>query len=169
MKQDVENVIKSHTELNSDEYFMQEALKEANLAYLENEVPVGCVVVRNKTIIARSHNTRDKEEDIFGHAEIKALKEASNQVGSWILDDVSVYVTLEPCFMCAGALLQARVKKIVFAASEPKHGAIGSITNIFELPNINHHPEIIKGINEIEASTLLKQFFKDLREKRKSK
>ena len=112
---------------------------------------------------------KDKEEDIFGHAEIKALKEASSKVGSWILDDVSVYVTLEPCFMCAGALLQARVKKIVFAASEPKHGAIGSITNIFELPNINHHPEIIKGINEIEASTLLKQFFKDLREKRKSK
>lgn len=154
----------------NDEYYMKEALKEASKAAKINEVPVGCVIVRNDEIIARSHNTRHNKKSVFDHAEIIAIKKASKKLDTWILDDVTLYVTLEPCLMCAGTIIQSRIKKVVFAASEPKHGACGSIINVFdnEKYKFNHKVEIIPNILEEESKKLLKDFFQNLRNTKKS-
>lgn len=152
----------------NDEFFMKEALKEATKAAKQDEVPVGCVIVKDGEIIAKSHNIRHKSKSVFDHAEISAIKKASKKLNSWILDDVTIYVTLEPCLMCAGAIIQARIKRLVYATNEPKHGACGSILDVFnrEKYQFNHQVEITKGVLEEESKQLLKSFFKELRIKK---
>ena len=153
--------------MNNNEY-MSIALEEARLAALENEVPVGCVIVKDNEIIARTHNTRHKNKSAINHAEIMAIDIACKKLNSWQLDGCTLYVTLEPCIMCAGAILQARIKKVVFAAKEPKFGACGSILNIFDNfeYKFNHEVEVIEGVLEEEAKQLLKDFFKNLRKEK---
>lgn len=153
--------------MNNNDY-MSIALEEARLAALENEVPVGCVIVKDNEIIARTHNTRQKNKSAINHAEIMAIDIACKKLNSWQLDGCTLYVTLEPCIMCAGAILQARIKKVVYAAKEPKFGACGSILNIFNNfeYKFNHEVEVIEGVLEEEAKQLLKDFFKNLRKEK---
>ncbi len=151
---------------NNPEYFMTLALKEAKKAYAKGEIPVGCVITYQGDVIAKAHNTRVAEQSILGHAEINAIKKANKKLNSWMLDDCTLYVTLEPCLMCAGAILQSRIKKVYFAASEPKHGALGSVTNVLANNKFNHQVEIESGLLENISSELLKTFFKELRLKK---
>lgn len=150
----------------NDEYYMQLALKEAKKAYAKNEVPVGCVIVIDDKIIAKSHNTRHNKKSVFDHAEIIAIKKANKALDAWMLDNATIYVTLEPCLMCAGAILQSRIKRVCFAASEPKFGALGSVLNVFENNPFCHKVEVVKGVLEEESRTLIKSFFKELRSKK---
>ena len=164
-------LIKHMMNNNDDFYYMNEALKEAYKAYKADEVPVGCVIVHNGKIIARAHNKRQKKHDVFGHAEIVAIKKATKRLHSWILDEATMYVTLEPCPMCAGAIIQSRIKEVVYGASDPKGGCVGTCTNLFEVSEFNHHPIYRRGILESECSDLLKHFFKkkrDMKKKQKS-
>ena len=172
MKQDVDSVIKFHIRImqNKDEhiYYMEEALKEAKKAYKKGEVPVGCVIVYNNEIIAKAHNTRHKNKSALDHAEILAIKKANKLLNSWMLDNATIYITLEPCLMCAGAIFQSRIKRVVFAAREPKFGAFGSILDVSsDIYKFNHKVEVIRGIKEEEASNMLKSFFKEIRTKNK--
>ena len=160
-------LIKHMMNNNDDFYYMNEALKEAYKAYRADEVPVWCVFVHNWKIIARAHNKRQKKHDVFGHAEIVAIKKATKRLHSWILDEATMYVTLEPCLMCAGSILQSRIKKLVYATCEQKFGVIESKMQIFNNQSIfNHSVEVVSGIFKLEASELLKEYFK---QKRKSK
>ena len=156
-------------ENNLDIFFMKEALKEAKKAYLKEEVPVGCVIVYNNEIIARAHNTRHKNKSALDHAEILAIKKANKKLNAWMLDNATIYVTLEPCLMCAGAIFQSRIKRVVYAASEPKFGSFGSIIDVSNpIYKFNHKVELTKGILESDASLLLKSFFKEIRSKKQS-
>lgn len=172
MKLDVDSVIKyliKIMENNQYIFFMKEALKEAKKAYKKEEVPVGCVIVYNNEIIARAHNTRHKNKSVLDHAEILAIKKANKKLNTWMLDEAVLYVTLEPCLMCAGAIFQSRIKKVVYAAKEPKFGAFGSILDLSNpLYKFNHKVELVSGVLEDESSTLLKTFFKEIRQKKQS-
>ena len=167
MKQDADIVIKCQEMINRDIYFMKEALKEAKKAFNKNEIPVGCVIVLDDQIIARGHNLRQTKKSVLGHAEIIAIQKANKKLDSWILENCTMYVTLEPCSMCAGAILQSRIKRLVFGSYEPKHGACGSIINILDNNEFNHQVEITSNVLENESSTLLKNFFQILRQKHK--
>lgn len=147
----------------NDEYYMREALKEAALADAENEVPVGAVIVRDGEIVGRGHNGREGDKNALAHAEIVAIDEACKKVQGWRLWDCDLYVTLEPCPMCAGAIINARIKNVYFGAWDPKAGCFGSLINFNDLP-FNHKPEIISGVLEEECSTILSEHFKRLRE-----
>ena len=149
--------------MDKDIKYMMEALKEAELAKLEDEVPIGCVIVKDDKIIARSHNQRDKSHNPLGHAETLAIKEASEVLGDWQLVDCELYVTIEPCIMCSGAIIQSRIKRVVYGAPDIKGGAFGSSINILEASNINHHPEVVKGVLENECSSIIKNYFKSKR------
>ena len=149
--------------MDKDIEFMKEALKEAELARLEDEVPIGCVVVKDDQIIARGHNQRDKSHNPLGHAETLAIKTASEIVNDWQLVDCTLYVTIEPCIMCSGAIIQSRVKRVVYGAPDIKGGAFGSSINILEASNINHRPEVTKGILEEECASIIKNYFKSKR------
>lgn len=151
--------------MEKDEKFMKIALKEANKSFQLDEVPVGVVIVKDDKIIARGHNLRETKQDPTGHAEIIAIKKASKKLKSWRLIDCTMYVTLEPCSMCAGAIMWSRIKRVVYGAKDIKGGAIGSSFNLFEQKGINHKPEVTSGVLEDEASTLLKNFFKLKRQK----
>ncbi len=147
-----------------DIYYMNIALKEAKKSYDMDEVPVGCIIVKDDKIIARAHNTRQHTKNVFNHAEVIAINKASKKLNSWILEDATLYVTLEPCLMCSGAIFQSRIKKVVFATFEPKFGCMGSIINVFDDNNkFNHKVEIVKGILQEESSKLLKDYFKQKR------
>ena len=152
----------------NDEYYMNLALEEARLAYNEEEVPVGCIIVKDGEILARTHNTRHKVKSALNHAEINAIDIACKKIDSWILEGATLYVTLEPCIMCAGAIIQARIKKVVYAATEPKFGAAESVLNIFNHLEykINHEVEVVSGILKEESTDLIKSFFKELRNKK---
>jgi tRNA(adenine34) deaminase len=152
-----------HQMKNRDEHFMQIALKEAKKAYDQGEVPVGCIIVAGDEIIARAHNTRQNNHDPLGHAEVKAIQKAAKKRNAWILDDCELYVTLEPCLMCAGVILQSRIKRVVFGAFEPKFGVLGSTINIYEAATFNHQVEVKSGVLEEKCSSLMKNFFKELR------
>ncbi len=143
--------------------FMAEALAEARKAAARGEVPIGAVIVRGEEIIARGHNLREKDQDPTAHAEIIALKEASEKLGSWRLEDCEIFVTLEPCPMCAGALLQARIKKLVYGAKDPKAGAIVSLLQLYAVEGFNHKIEVTAGVEAEEAARLLREFFRRLR------
>lgn len=148
---------------NTKEMYMKYAIKEALKAKKKNEVPIGAVVVCNGEIISKAHNLREKTQDATTHAEILAIKKACKKIGSWRLENCDIYVTLEPCPMCAGAILQSRIRKVYFGCYDPKAGAAGSLINILENDYFNHHTECEGNILKDECSTLLKDFFKELR------
>ena len=147
-----------------DEKYMLEAIKEAKKARDLNEVPVGAVIVKDNKIIARGHNLRETKNDPTMHAEIVAIRKACKKEKSWRLVGCTMYVTIEPCSMCAGTILWSRLDKIVYGAKDPKGGAIESSLRLFESPNINHHPEIVSGILKEECSNIIKTFFKNKRQ-----
>jgi len=142
-----------------DEYYMRLALREADLAVGHDDVPIGCVVVRGAEVIAAARNERELRGDPTAHAEILALREASRHVGGWRLLDTVLYVTLEPCAMCAGAVVLARVPRVVYAAPDPKAGAAGSVLDVLGEPRLNHRPDVSGGLLADEASEMLRQFF----------
>lgn len=143
-----------------NELFMKKALEEAQKAFEKDEVPVGAVIVRNNEIIAAAHNCREIYKDATAHAEMLAIKKACEALGGWRLIDCDIYVTLEPCAMCSGAILQARLERLFIGAMDPKGGAAGSVLNLFENYHFNHRTEVVKGILEAECSQILKDFFK---------
>ena len=146
-----------------DLYYMDEALKLAREAAAEGEVPVGCVIVRGDEIVGRGRNRRETDKTALGHAEIEAIAEACKTLGGWRLWECTLYVTLEPCPMCAGAIINARIPRVVFGASDAKCGACGSVCDLFSMA-FNHHPQVEKGIREAESNALLTAFFKNLRD-----
>lgn len=153
--------------LTIDEKYMKAAIKEAKKAYALDEVPIGCVIVQNEKIIARGYNRRNTEGNTLAHAELSAIKKASKKTGDWRLEDCTMYVTLEPCQMCAGAIVQSRMKKVVIASMNSKAGCAGSVINLLQMAEFNHQVEIEKGVLQEECSELLSQFFKELRDKKK--
>ena len=150
-------------DMSKDVKYMQLAIKEAQKAELIDEVPIGCVIVKDDKIIARGFNHRENKRMVISHAEIEAINKANKKLGAWRLEDCDIYITLEPCIMCAGAIIQARCKRVVYGAKDYKGGAFGSSINILEAQNINHHPEVIGGILEQECSTILSNYFKKKR------
>ena len=146
---------------------MKEALKEAGKAYKKMEIPVGAVIVKNGEIIARAHNIKETQKDTTKHAEILAIQRASRRLKAWRLEDCEMYVTLEPCTMCAGALINSRIKKVYIGTKDPKTGACGSILNIFKDFTFNHAIEYEIGVMQEECEKILKDFFKELRELKK--
>lgn len=145
--------------------FMREAIKEAKKAELIDEVPIGCVIVRDDKVIARGHNVRETKKTPLGHAEIIAIDKASKKLDKWRLEDCDIYVTIEPCIMCAGAIIQSRIRNVYYGAKDLKGGAFGSSIDVLEANNINHHPNVVSGILEEECSNIISQYFKRKREK----
>lgn len=143
--------------------YMKEALKQAKKAYALGEVPIGCVIVHNGKIIGRGYNRRNTDKNTLAHAEITAINKASRKIGDWRLEDCTLYVTLEPCQMCAGAIVQARIPEVVMGSMNPKAGCGGSVLNILEMPQFNHQVVVTRGIMEKECSEMLTTFFKELR------
>lgn len=153
---------------SSDEKYMREAIRQAKKAYALGEVPIGCVIVHEGKIIGRGYNRRNTDKNTLSHAEITAIRKASRVIGDWRLEECTLYVTLEPCQMCAGAIVQARIPKVVMACMNPKAGCAGSILNILDMPQFNHQVEAVRGVLEEECSQMLKTFFKELRVRNKS-
>ena len=154
-------------DLQSDHYFMGEALREAGKAYSREEVPIGAVVVRAGRVIARAYNQVELLKDATAHAEMLALTMAEEAVGDWRLTECTLYVTKEPCPMCAGAIVHTRVARVVFGVADPKGGAAGGIINLLQFPTLNHRSEITGGVREKECRELLKTFFAEQRAARK--
>lgn len=154
-------------DLQSDHYFMGEALRQAARAYQSEEVPVGAVVVRAGRIIARSHNQVELLKDATAHAEMLVITQAESFVGDWRLSDCTLYVTKEPCAMCAGAMVHVRLARIVFGAADPKMGAAGGVLNLLQFPSANHRCDITPGVREAECRSLLQGFFVEQRAKRR--
>ena len=151
-----------------DQMFMDAALELARQAMADGEVPVGCVIVRGDEIVGRGRNRRETEKTALGHAEIEAIADACRKLGGWRLWECTLYVTLEPCPMCAGAIINARIPRVVFGASDSKCGACGSVCDLFSM-EFNHHPQVEKGIRESEAGELLTEFFQNLRQELRSR
>lgn len=147
--------------------FMKEALKEAKKAYNKDEVPVGAVIVKDEKIIARAHNIKELKKDTTKHAEIIAIQKASKKLDTWRLEGCTLYVTLEPCVMCTGAIIQSRLDKVVIGTMDEKTGACGSVLNILEEYKFNHVVEVKKGIMEEECRKIIQTFFKELRQRKK--
>ncbi len=154
-------------DLQSDHYFMGEALRQATRAYEAEETPIGAVVVREGRIIARAYNQVELLKDATAHAEMLAVTQAENVVGDWRLTDCTLYVTKEPCPMCAGAIVHVRLARVVFGVGDPKGGAAGGIMNLLQWPSLNHKAEITRGVRENECRALLQSFFAEQREKKK--
>lgn len=150
-----------------DEKYMKEALKQAKKAGKLMEVPIGCVIVHDGRIIGRGYNRRNTDKTTLGHAEITAIKKASKAIGDWRLEECTIYITLEPCQMCAGAIVQARIPRVVIGSMNPKAGCGGSILNILEMPQFNHVCSVTRGVLSEQCSNLLTTFFKALRESKK--
>ena len=149
------------------EKFMKEAIKQAKKAYELGEVPIGCVIVHEGKIIGRGYNRRNTDKNTLAHAEITAINKASKIIGDWRLEECTLYVTLEPCQMCAGAIVQARIPEVVMGCMNPKAGCAGSILNILEMPAFNHQVAVTRGVLEQECSDMLKSFFAELRVRNK--
>ncbi len=149
--------------MDKDEKYMREAIKLAKKAYQNGDVPIGCVIVYQDKIIGRGYNRRNKDKTTLAHAEILAIKKASKIMGDWRLEECRMYVTLEPCQMCAGAILQARIPEVVIGCMNPKAGCAGSVINLLNMDGFNHRVDITKGVLEEECSSLMKGFFADLR------
>lgn len=148
------------------EKWMKEAIKQAKKAAQKDEVPIGCVIVKDDQIIARAYNKREMKQCSTAHAEILAIEKACKKLGSWRLEDCDLYVTLEPCPMCSGAIIQSRIRNVIFGAYDPKGGCMGSNMNINDVRGFNHYPDIEGGILQDECSRLLKEFFKAKRKKK---
>ena len=153
--------------MTEDEKFMKAALKQAQKAYAIDEVPIGCVIVQNGHIIARGYNRRNIDKNTLAHAELSAIRKASKKTGDWRLEDCTMYVTLEPCQMCAGAIVQSRMKRVVIASMNAKAGCAGSVLNLLQMQQFNHQVEITQGVIEEECSRMLSSFFRELRERKK--
>ncbi len=147
--------------------YMKEAIKQARKAELLDEVPIGCVIVYQDKIIARGYNRRNIDKNTLSHAELNAIRKAGKKLGDWRLEDCEMYITLEPCQMCAGAIVQSRIKKVYVACMNPKAGCAGSVLNLLDIKQFNHQVEIDRGLMEKECSQMLSGFFKRLRESKK--
>lgn len=154
--------------MTSDESFMKQAVKQAKKAYDKLETPIGCVIVHEDKIIARGYNKRNIKKNTHAHAEILAINKASKVLGDWRLEDCTMYVTLEPCPMCAGAIVQARIPRVVIGSMNPKAGCAGSVLNLLQQDGLNHQVEITKGVLAEECSGLMTSFFRELRKKKKA-
>ena len=153
--------------MTQEEKYMKAAIKQAQKAYALDEVPIGCVIVQNGKIIARGYNRRNTDKNTLAHAEISAIKKASKKLGDWRLDGCEMYITLEPCQMCAGAIVQSRMKKVVIASMNPKAGCAGSVINLLQMAQFNHQVEIEVGLLGEECSNMLSTFFRELRARKK--
>ena len=153
--------------MTQEEKYMKAAIREAKKAYALEEVPIGCVIVQNDRIIARGYNRRNTEGNTLAHAELTAIKKASKKTGDWRLEDCTMYVTLEPCPMCAGAIVQARIPRVVIGSMNPKAGCAGSVLNLLQQDRFNHRAEVVTGVRGEECSQLMKGFFKELRLRKK--
>lgn len=151
------------TVLMSEEKYMREAIKQAHKAAALGEVPIGCVIEYEGKIIGRGYNRRKTDKNTLSHAELNAIRKASKKMGDWRLEECTMYVTLEPCQMCSGAIVQARIPRVVIGCMNPKAGCAGSILNILKEPRFNHQVDITYGVLEKECSAILTDFFKDLR------
>ena len=152
--------------MTTQEKFMSLAIKEAQKAEGIDEVPIGCVIVKDNKVIARGHNKRESKNLVRSHAEMEAIEKADRKLKSWRLEDCDIYITLEPCLMCVGAIIQSRIKHIYYGAKDFKGGALGSSINALDAKNINHHPEVIGGVLEEQCSSIITQYFQ---KKRKNK
>lgn len=151
-----------------DHYFMNQAIREAKVAEKHGEVPIGAVIVFRGEVIATGRNSREASQSATGHAEMLAIEEANQFLGSWRLEDCVMYVTLEPCPMCAGAIIQSRIPRVVYGAKDPKAGCAGTLMNLLQDNRFNHTAEVIPGIMEEECGTMLSHFFKQIRERKKA-
>lgn len=152
--------------MNEYEKYMKEAIRQAKKALVLDEVPIGCVIVHQDKIIARGYNRRNTDKSTLAHAEIIAIKKASKVINDWRLEDCTMYVTLEPCQMCAGAIVQARIPRVIIGSMNPKAGCGGSILNLLQEERFNHQAEVIRGVMEEECSAMLTDFFRELRKKK---
>jgi tRNA(adenine34) deaminase len=150
-------------DFSSDTFFMGEALRQARMAANREEVPIGAVIVRNGQIIARAWNQVEMLKDATAHAEMLAITQAENATGDWRLNDCDIYVTKEPCPMCAGAIIQARLRRVIYGCPDPKTGGAGGMINLLQMPPLNHQCEITAGVREAECRELLQQFFREKR------
>src|SRR5438876_12347777 len=146
-----------------DEFFMREALRQAHKAYAADEIPIGAVVMREGKIIARAHNQVELLKDATAHAEMLALTAAEEAVGDWRLTDCDLYVTKEPCLMCAGALVHTRIRRVIFGCADPAAGAAGSVMNLLQMPALNHRSQITSGVLQTECASILQDFFRKKR------
>ena len=153
--------------MTEQERYMKEAIRQSKKARALEEVPIGCVIVREGKIIARGYNRRNTDKNTLSHAELNAIRKASKKLGDWRLEGCTMYVTLEPCQMCAGALVQSRIDEVVIGSMNPKAGCAGSVLNLLEVDGFNHKVKITRGILEEECSAMLSDFFRELREKKK--
>ena len=154
--------------MTEQEKFMKEAIRQAKKAYLLEEVPIGCVIVHEGKIIARGYNRRNTDKNTLSHAELIAIRKAAKKLGDWRLEECTMYVTLEPCQMCAGAMMQARLTEAVIGCMNPKAGCAGSVLKILEMDGFNHKVQVTRGVLEEECSQMMSQFFRELREKKKA-
>ena len=152
-----------------DEKFMKEAIRQAKKAEAIGDVPIGCVIVSEGRIIARGYNKRNKNKTVLAHAELLAMSKACKTPGDWRLEDCTMYITLEPCQMCAGAIVQARIPRVVIGSMNPKAGCGGSVLNLLQMKEFNHQVEVTRGVLEEECSEMLSAFFRKLRQKKKEK
>jgi len=151
-----------------DEKYMKEAIRQAKKAYEIQEVPIGCVIVYEGKIIGRGYNRRTIDKNVLAHGELQAIKKANKKIGDWRLEDCTLYVTLEPCPMCAGAIVQARIKRVVIGCMNPKAGSAGSVINLLEQEGFNHQVEVTSGVLKDECSGMMKNFFRELRGRKES-
>ncbi|WP_042147601.1 tRNA adenosine(34) deaminase TadA [Paucisalibacillus sp. EB02] len=151
----------------TDEQYMRLAIEQAELALEKNEVPIGAIIVYQDEVIASGFNVRELSQETLSHAELIAIQQANKKIGSWRLEDCTLFVTLEPCPMCAGAIVQSRIKRVVYGAGDPKAGCAGTLMNLLNDKRFNHQVEVASGVMEKECSQLLTNFFKALREKKK--
>ena len=161
-----EEIMRKYTE---DEKFMKEAIRQAKKAGTIGDVPIGCVIVHEGKIIARGYNKRNKNKTVLAHAELLAMSKACKIIGDWRLEECTMYITLEPCQMCAGAIVQARIPRVVIGSMNPKAGCGGSILNLLEMQEFNHQVDVTRGVLEEECSEMLSSFFRELRRKQKEK
>ncbi len=154
---------------SKDEKFMKEAIRQARKAYALNETPIGCVIVYEEKIIGRGYNRRNTDKNTLAHAEITAIRKASRKIGDWRLEGCTLYVTLEPCPMCAGAIVQSRMDRVVVGCMNPKAGCAGSVLNVLQTEGFNHQAELTTGVCQEECSGMMKSFFKELRQAKKKK
>lgn len=152
--------------MSQEERFMKEAIKQAKKAYALEEAPIGCVIVYEGKIIARGYNRRNTDKNTLAHAELLAIKKASRKLGDWRLEGCTMYITLEPCQMCAGAIVQARISRVVVGSMNPKAGCAGSVLNLLQMAEFNHQVELVTGVLKEECSTMLSDFFRELRGKK---
>lgn len=155
--------------MESHDKYMKEALKEAIKAKNIDEVPIGCIIVKDNIIVARAHNKRETKQESTAHAEVLAIQKACRKLKSWRLEGCSIYITLEPCPMCAGAILLSRIDQVIYGAKDPKGGCVDSCMKMYENQGFNHYPDVVSGICEDECSSILTKFFKEKRMLKKQK